>query len=128
MQQLYLVYIYALEITTMPTINKVIRPWQSQSKKIYKTKSGRKSTDATDPFYLSTQWKKVRALHLSTNPLCRHCERIGRLTAANIVDHIKPRQHGGAELDIDNLQSLCLSCHTRKTNKDRYLYNQKDHH
>lgn len=112
----------------MPTINKVIRPWQSKSKKVYKTKSGRRSNDATDPFYLSTRWRKVRALYLLQHPLCRHCERIGKLTEAKIIDHIIPRQFGGAEYDTDNLQSLCLSCHTRKTNKDRYLYNQKGHH
>lgn len=54
--------------------------------------------------------------------LCQECKRNGLLTPLNKgdgsahVDHIKPHQWN-RELfyDLDNLQSLCVSCHSTKT-------------
>lgn len=40
---------------------------------------------------------------------CQHCGSSARLT----VDHIIPVSKGGAD-DMDNLQTLCLSCNARK--------------
>lgn len=43
---------------------------------------------------------------------CVQCGAVGRLE----VDHIKPvRTHPELAFDLANLQSLCPSCHTRKT-------------
>ncbi|MEL7488893.1 MAG: HNH endonuclease signature motif containing protein [Pseudomonadota bacterium] len=43
---------------------------------------------------------------------CVQCGARGRLE----VDHIKPvRTHPELSFDLDNLQTLCPSCHTRKT-------------
>jgi len=47
-------------------------------------------------------------------PLCRHCKREGRITAAVDVDHIVARRDGGSD-DHDNLQSLCKRHHSIKT-------------
>jgi 5-methylcytosine-specific restriction endonuclease McrA len=46
------------------------------------------------------------------------CLKEGRYTTATIVDHIVPIRQGGARLDINNLQSLCHSCHTIKSNEE----------
>ena len=64
------------------------------------------------------RWVKVRLLHLSSEPLCRLCAAQGRVTAADLVDHILPIADGGAVLDEDNLQSLCRRCHDAKTAED----------
>ena len=61
-------------------------------------------------FYASAKWKKVRDLQLKQEPLCRMCGR-----PATLVDHIVEIRDGGAKLDFSNLQSLCHSCHNKKT-------------
>ena len=35
-----------------------------------------------------------------------------------MVDHIQPIKQGGQALDMDNLQSLCWSCHSAKSIKE----------
>ncbi len=65
-------------------------------------------------------WGRVRLQHLMDEPLCRHCAEAGSVVAADIVDHIVPIAVAPERrLDDTNLQSLCNSCHTVKTNKDR---------
>ena len=43
---------------------------------------------------------------------CVHCRRVVTGKAAH-VDHIVPKSHGGSDL-LDNLQTLCASCHAKK--------------
>jgi len=43
---------------------------------------------------------------------------LGKVVVAREVDHIQPVSDGGAPFDQDNLQPLCKSCHSRKTNAD----------
>jgi 5-methylcytosine-specific restriction protein A len=66
-------------------------------------------------FYQRAAWKRVRALHLSSEPFCRSCMKAGRWVTANLVDHIIPVSHGIDALADNNLQSLCKSCHNAKT-------------
>jgi len=73
-----------------------------------KTKSGRR-------FYNSVAWRKVRAIHLRHHSWCCMREAEGRRVAGNQVDHIQSMKSGGAALDLANLQTLCASCHSRKT-------------
>lgn len=73
---------------------------------------------ARNAFYDSKAWKDLRAWQLAAFPLCRHCELAGRLVSATVADHIIERKSGGAELDAANLQSLCKSCHSKKTRRD----------
>ena len=57
-------------------------------------------------------WKRQRLAQLEKEPLCRYCTKMGVITAATVVDHIKP--HRGDERlahDPNNLQSLCKPCH-----------------
>lgn len=61
------------------------------------------------------QWARVRLLALKRDAwTCRECGRVG----ANEVDHRTPLAAGGAFLDLDNLQTLCRSCHIRKTARE----------
>lgn len=65
-----------------------------------------------------TAWDKLRLQKLADQPLCEPCKRVGRVTAATAVDHIKPKAKGGTD-DWDNLQSICESCHKAKTSRDQ---------
>ena len=60
-------------------------------------------------------WQKLRLIVLADEPLCRSCKKEDRLIEAREVDHIIPMSNGGARLDRNNLQSLCKSCHSKKT-------------
>lgn len=78
-------------------------------------------------FYHTPQWRKLRALKIKNNPLCLHCERKGYLNPATEVDHIIPIvDDQSLALDYSNLQSLCKSCHSRKTAKEnQHILNAK---
>ena len=65
------------------------------------------------------KWRKAREYFLSQNPLCVMCQQQGRITPANVVDHIQPHK-GNQDLfwDEANWQALCQSCHNSKTAKE----------
>lgn len=58
------------------------------------------------------EWQQARLAFLNENPLCSYCDRMGRVTAACIVDHKIPHR-GDMVLfwDRTNWQSLCKPCH-----------------
>jgi len=60
----------------------------------------------------SAAWKRIRTHQLALHPLCVHCEKEGKITAASHVDHISGNSHDNSS---SNLQSLCASCHSKKT-------------
>jgi 5-methylcytosine-specific restriction protein A len=65
-------------------------------------------------WYKAKAWRVLRLQQLRTEPLCRMCRDEGRVTAANVVDHMVP--HRGDHVlfhDPANLQSLCKPCHDR---------------
>jgi 5-methylcytosine-specific restriction protein A len=66
----------------------------------------------------STQWDAFARHWLAVHPLCAECQRHGRLTPAECVDHIQPHR-GDMEVfwRAGNHQSLCRACHTAKTRR-----------
>ncbi len=67
-------------------------------------------------WYRTARWSAIRARQLMAQPLCKACEKQGRVTPARDVDHIEPHRGDLAKFwDTNNLQSLCPSCHGAKT-------------
>lgn len=64
---------------------------------------------------------RIKFRQLAREPLCRTCFEAGRITAAQVADHILPLSVGGAENDPSNLQSLCRECHGAKTRKESWI-------
>jgi 5-methylcytosine-specific restriction protein A len=61
------------------------------------------------------RWRRLRAYHLRRHPTCTDPFRVHEtLVLATDVDHILPRRQGGTD-EEENLQSLCHTCHSRKS-------------
>jgi 5-methylcytosine-specific restriction protein A len=98
-------------------IKTIKRPWQKQSN--YGNRYNK------DPLYHSQQWRSTRDIHLEgfttidgkkvSNRLCIECYKKGKVMKMHTVDHIIRVEDGGPKFDLSNLQSLCLSCHNRKS-------------
>lgn len=72
-------------------------------------------------FYDRRVWRdRLQPNHLAREPLCRTCKQHGIIRVATHVDHVIPiPPSGNADpFDESNYQSLCLTCHTDKTNTD----------
>lgn len=65
-------------------------------------------------FYSSARWRRFRLWFLRRHPICVGCP-----APAEQVDHIEPIAQGGAVLDESNCQSLCASCHSKKTRAEQ---------
>lgn len=65
------------------------------------------------------RWQKARLTFLRNNPVCTRCASAGLVVVATDVDHIIP--HKGDQTlfwDSGNWQSLCKSCHSKKTARE----------
>lgn len=60
------------------------------------------------------RWRQIRTLILLDHPWCAECARNGRMSLATDVHHKIPKRDGGSD-DVDNLEPLCHSCHSRIT-------------
>ena len=76
---------------------------------------------SSSKYHSSTEWKKVRAAYLATQPQPYVCSRCGKEGLAGndlTVDHISAGHLGDGEFlydnSHDNLQILCLSCNSGK--------------
>lgn len=79
-------------------------------------RGGSRHTAGYDSF-----WDKLRVSILARDKhLCQACLRLGVFTEARHVDHIVPKALGG-DNSPDNLQSLCIPCHRRKTQRESAL-------
>ena len=69
---------------------------------------------AGDPFYKSVEWRRLVARrrldsdYFAARRRAKHGERL-------ILDHVRERKDGGAELDPDNTQWLTMNEHQAKT-------------
>ena len=67
-------------------------------------------------WYYRKSWKVLRNNQLRRKPYCEECDRNHLMTHATEVDHKTPHKGDKALFfDADNLQSLCETCHSRKT-------------
>lgn len=64
-------------------------------------------------FYKSAEWERLRQVAIARdNGLCQRCLEYNTITPAHTVHHIIPvKDNWDKRLDIDNLISLCPSCH-----------------
>ncbi len=63
-------------------------------------------------------WRRFRAYYLSKHRLCIDCLSGKRVAGATEVHHITPLADDGDRLDEENLEALCKSCHSRKTQRE----------
>ena len=70
-------------------------------------------------FYGTAQWQKLRDRYITQHPLCEMCEKRGLVVEGKEVDHIVELQEGGDKLDPNNLMTLCIRCHRRKTAEEK---------
>lgn len=68
------------------------------------------------PIYKTAAWQKLRLHALKRSPICQDCT----VKAASIVHHIKQaRDYPELQFDLDNLQTLCVTCHNRKSQQEQ---------
>ena len=67
----------------------------------------------------NSKWRKVRAAYLRKHPLCVKCMADGQYVEATVVDHKQAHRNNPALMwDENNFQSLCKSCHDKKTGNE----------
>jgi 5-methylcytosine-specific restriction protein A len=89
-----------------------------------------RSVEATEyrRLYKLAIWhKRLRPQKLAQDPLCERCQRLGKVTAATVVNHKQPHR-GDYSLftDRDNLESVCKPCHDRHAQADEIRGYSKD--
>lgn len=99
----------------MPTAPKTFSPAHHAEQR-----RATRAAKRADPFYHSVAWRRLRAIVSAEEPCCRECERQGRTTLTEHIDHILPRtKRPDLELTRNNLQGLCQSCHNVKTKAEQ---------
>ena len=83
-------------------------------------RSPRRASAAYHGWYSLAVWTDdLRPGQLMREPWCRACAKRGIHTRATVVDHVTPHKGDWALFtDRGNLQSLCKSCHDRKTARE----------
>ena len=74
-----------------------------------------KRDELSRTFYRTPKWVETRKRKLQLSPFCEECRKGGTIVPGKIVDHIIPIKQGGEPFDLNNLQTLCWSCHSRKS-------------
>lgn len=93
----------------------------------HRPKHQRGASAAYHSWYLLPIWTDdLRPGQLLREPFCRECARRGLRTPAVDVDHILDHKGDWAVFtDRNNLQSLCHSCHSRKTMLEQWQTQHK---
>lgn len=63
-------------------------------------------------------WQRFRLGWLADNPLCVECEAGGLIVPATDVDHVIPHRGDPVRFWAGPFQSLCGSCHGRKSARE----------
>ena len=98
--------------------NKIQRSWVPQSVAFERENSN-------SDFYNSWPWRKFAKRFKQNNPVCIECLKLDLVIPVKVVDHTVPINAGGAKLDEANCQSLCESCHNRKSSNESRGYGVK---
>ncbi len=77
--------------------------------------AARRATDPSQALYNGPRWRAHRLAWLQSHPLCAECERGGRITPGTVCDHLEPHKGDLAKFWAGPFQSLCASCHGKKT-------------
>ena len=92
------------------------RPVGRRDKRERDRDTDRKRDPAIRTLYASARCQRARQTFLDRHPLGAECQRQGRLTTANTVDHITPHRGETTRFwDQTGWQPLCAPCHSRKT-------------
>ena len=95
----------------------VVKGMCDEHKKTY-TQTYEKARGTRQSQGYDADWDRVRLKALKRDDyLCRHCLLETRYVPAQHVDHILPfrGKKDLLRLDLNNLQSLCKPCHSKKT-------------
>lgn len=66
-------------------------------------------------FYSSARWQRIRAMKLAGNPICEIC---GQRFATQVHHLENARKSPERRYDMSNLQSVCVWCHARETQRE----------
>ena len=94
---------------------------EQKRKESYQDYKKRRTDEREQAFYKSGEWVRLRNHKRSISPLCEHCLVMNKVTPMVDVDHIVPIKANGGwslRLTLSNLQSLCRSCHVKKTKEE----------
>lgn len=89
------------------------------------TYSERKEKDAEAlKFYKSARWQRTSRNYRYKHPVCELCQKLGIVTPADVVDHVKERKDLTIDeqhllYDENNLMSLCHAHHNQKSASER---------
>lgn len=74
-----------------------------------------KRDDTINGFYRGTDWQRIRKSALvRDNYLCQRCLKQKKIQKAQVVHHVvEIKEDWNQRLNLDNLESLCRTCHNR---------------
>ena len=97
-----------------PRCAQIIHTKYCNTHKHIQLKVSRETRGTTSQQGYGSMWQKIRKIHLLNHPLCVNCKTHGIVKPAKEVHHIVELKQGGTN-ENDNLQSLCKSCHSKRT-------------
>jgi 5-methylcytosine-specific restriction protein A len=103
----------------MPIRAPLFRPAGQRTKAQRKADADRNRGTSAQRGY-DAVWRRLRRMHLNSNPLCVFHWRLGVPVVATVVDHIESIQEAPERrLDPTNLQSLCKPCHDKVRQREQ---------
>ena len=97
-----------------PRCSKIVRTKYCDDHKHIQSDVSRETRGTTSEQGYGTAWQKIRKIHLLNHPLCEDCKTTGIVKPATEAHHKLELSKGGTSED-ENLQSLCKSCHSKRT-------------
>jgi 5-methylcytosine-specific restriction protein A len=79
-------------------------------------KSERRARKSYEKLYGSYEWRRYSEQYRREHPECAAC---GAESMKTHLDHIIPVSLGGSMWDTRNHQTLCNSCHSKKTKREQ---------